>query len=138
MISISINGLTVSGDDEEQFAFALSHVGKVAELAREHGTALIRSPIVPRASVPRVEGEGALPHDTKGENVARYIALTGKERFRRNREEMESGMTEEQAAGARLEAMGGDNAPSTFDPNAPSEGHSTGEVLSMEDIESEA
>lgn len=136
MISITINGLTVSGDDEEQFAFALSHVGKVAELAREHGTALVRSPIVPRVSVPRVEGE-PIQHG-KGECVAKYLSLVGKSVFRRNREELESGQDEETCARIRLEAMGGDSAPSTYDPNAPSEGHSTGEVLSMEDIESEA
>lgn len=138
MIRVTYGSVTVAGGDAEQFAFALSQVAEVAKLAKELGANV--SPL----ALARPVASGLLATGNKGANVAEWMRQETEkaerngtpppQRFRRSREELAAGLSEEQAAAARL-AGGGEGGGVTYDPNAPSEGASGAEGLSLADIE---
>lgn len=94
MISVSINGLTVSGSNADEFEFALANVARVAQIAAENNA--VQAPIQAVKAASQVTEKG------KSEMVKQWCAENGKSRFRRTQDEIDAGMTDEQAAANRL------------------------------------
>lgn len=114
---ITFGHITIEGKDSAELGMALAYVGRLAGLAKEHGAPIGKLPGNAIASFP-----AAPPHGGKGDNVARYLAQTGGERFRRSREELAEGLTEEQAAAARLAALNGGGPVGTEEKGESADG----------------
>lgn len=105
MISVSIHGLTVSGGDEKQFAFALSQVANVAALAKELGAyALPSRPVTTKAG-----GVDSERRDLCADWLASPLNFSGVQRFRMSRDEIAEHGDGEQArqAAARARMIAG-------------------------------
>ncbi len=98
IVKISSNSVEVAGSDEDNLNIALAYLETVKAAAVKLGVNITRN-----TSLPVEPGE--IESGEKGPLEIEYLALSGKQKMRTTREEKNSGMSREEIAEARIQAM---------------------------------